>query len=96
MYKSISRERVEDYLDEVTYNNILSFIKKEAEGINADESDIELIARFYAHALVGMVLEWLSSGMKGDMNGAVERLGVLLDGNIRLTLSNSEKSMQTK
>ena len=96
MYKSISRERVEDYLDEVTYNNILSFIKKEAEGINADESDIELMARFYAHAFVGMVLEWLSSGMKGDMNGAVERLGVLLDGNISLTLSNSEKSMQTK
>ena len=54
------------------------------------------MARFYAHALVGMVLEWLSSGMKGDMSGAVERLGVLLDGNISLTLSNSEKSMQTK
>lgn len=96
LYKSISRERVENYLDEVTYNNILNFIKKEARDIAADEFDIELMARFYTHALVGMVLEWLSGGMKGDMNAAVERLGVLLDGNIRLTLSNSEKIVQIK
>lgn len=95
LYKSISREQVENYLNRVSYNNILSFIKKETAGLNVDDTDIELMARFYTHALVGMVVEWINGGMKGNTSKDIERLGVLLDGNIKNTFLNTRKTVQT-
>ena len=57
LYNSISREQVETYLNKVTYNNILIFIKKLVADLSPNETDVELVASFYSHALVGMTLE---------------------------------------
>ncbi len=92
LYKSISREQVENYLNRVSYNNIYNFVVKETAGIDADQRDLELISSFYTHALLGMVLEWLNGGMKTDPSGDIERLAVLLDGNIRLSVENEQKT----
>lgn len=83
LYKSISREQVENYLDRVISNNIESFIRGEAVGLNVDEADIGLLSRFYTHALTGMILEWLNNDMREDAYAAIYRLNFLLDGNIR-------------
>ena len=83
LYKSISREQVENYLNRVSYNNILAFAKRETDDLSVDGEDVELIASFYAHALTGLVLDWLGDGMRGNPREYIERLGVLLDGNIR-------------
>ena len=83
LYKSISREQVENYLNRVSYNNILAFAKRETDDLSVDGEDVELIASFYAHALTGIVLDWLGDGMRGNPREYIERLGVLLDGNIR-------------
>lgn len=90
IYKHISREQVENYLNRVAFNNISVFVRNEAEGLNASEEDIKLVAKFYSHALVGEVLEWLSGGMKTDPRAFIERLGVLFDGNIRYSFSKNK------
>ena len=90
IYKSISREQVEDYLNKVTYNNVLLFIKKETADIDAPEDDREFLAKFYTHALVGLLIEWLGSDMKGEPIEFISRLGVLFDGNIRYSLSKKQ------
>ena len=91
LYNSISREQVETYLNKVTYNNILIFIKKSVADLSPTEEDVELVASFYSHALVGMTLEWLS-GMKGDPHDFVIRISGLLDGTVRYCfLNNTDK-----
>ena len=74
---------MENYLNRVSYNNILAFAKRETDDLSVDGADVELIASFYAHALTGLVLDWLGDGMRGNPREYIERLGVLLDGNIR-------------
>lgn len=89
LYKSIRREQVEDYLNEVVYNNILLFIQQETADLQAREEDREFLAKFYTHALVGFIVEWLNSGMKGEPLEFISRMGALLDGNVRYSLSKN-------
>ena len=65
---------------------MLSYIRKEAEGLNVSESQIMALARFYTAALAGLTLEWIGSGMKGEPDSFINDLGGMLDGNIRRSL----------
>ena len=68
---------------------ITSYIRDQAEGLNADEEDIRVLAEFYSAALAGLTVLWLQSGMKYDAEEYIDHLGRLLDGNIRHTLEHS-------
>lgn len=92
LYNSISREQVETYLNKVTYNNILIYIKRITEDLSPAEKDVEIVTAFYSHALVGMTLDWLNDGMKGDPRDFILRIGELLDGTVRYCfLKNTDK-----
>jgi len=89
IYDSINRESLETYLYDVTYNNMLSFIEKQAKGLSVSEDDIRDLTIFYTAALEGLVLEWLHDGMRVNPENYIESMGRLLDGNIRYTLTKS-------
>ena len=65
------------------------YVRKEAEGLDAAEEDIELLAMFYKHAIVGIYNEWIQRGLKGDPEEVILRISRLLDGNIRSSLERS-------
>lgn len=86
IYKSISRERLEQYLYDVSDQLLLRMVHSLTQGLEVSEGDIRLVSDFYKYALVGMVLDWLNGNMQKDADEAIRRLGVLLEGNIRSTL----------
>lgn len=43
--------------------------------------------RFYKFALVGMILDWLNTGMKKDPEGLIRRVGEIFHGNIEAALT---------
>ena len=45
---------------------------------------------FYKYALAGIVIEWLSHGMKNSPEQSILRLGELLNGNIRYTFTKKK------
>ena len=94
IYKSMSREQLENYLNRVTYDSMLRFVKSQAQDISAPEEDVRTIALFYTHALVGMVLQWLNDGMEEDPYRYINEVARLFDGNIRYTLSKNSKTAQ--
>ena len=65
---------------------MLSYVHKEAEGLDVSENQIMALARFYTAALAGLTLEWIGSGMKGEPDSFIDDLGGMLDGNIRHSL----------
>lgn len=95
IYNSISRDRLEKYLYDVTLNNVAAFVTKQAEGMYIQEEDIRALAVFYTAALVGLVIMWLSDGMKKDPVAYINEMGRLLDGNIRYTLAKSDSRNQS-
>lgn len=89
IYNSIKRREIEDYLYTITGKIMTDFVRKQAKDIKVKEEDILLIAHFYECALVGLMLRWLDGGMKDDPEYLINRMGVMLDGNIMMMLKRA-------
>lgn len=85
-YRSVSRESMERYLYGVTYDLLVGVVNERAVGISVQESDKKFIADFYKFAFVGLMLEWIREGMKADPHSIIDRLSVLIQGDITRAL----------
>lgn len=82
VYHSISREKLEHYLYEITYKLLIGVVEERAVGMTAREEDKAFIANFYKYAFVGMMLEWIRTGMKEEPASIIDRLSILIHGDI--------------
>lgn len=89
LYKSNHREELSRYLDRVSVEVMSRFVDKQAEGLDADARDRQLVADFYRFALIGLVYRWLDDNMKEDPEELIRRIGRLFEGNIRRSLERS-------
>lgn len=87
VYHSVSREQVETYLYTLTYDLLIGVIEEKAAGRNVSDSDKKFIADFYKFAFVGLMLDWIKNGMREDPEKIIERLGVLIRGDITRALN---------
>ena len=65
---------------------MLAYVYDEAEGLDVPERKVVAPARFYAAALTGLSVDWLSEGMKGEPEEFLDDLGDMLDGSVRQAL----------
>lgn len=86
VYRSVSREQVERYLYHVTYDLLIGVVEEAAQGMNVRQEDKEFIANFYKYAFVGLMLDWVRNDMKQDPQTIVDRLSLLVSGNISTAL----------
>lgn len=83
VYRSISREQIEQYLYHLLDPALHEYVNREAQGITVRDGDKQFIVDFYKYALVGVLLEWIRKDMKEDPTVIAERLNMLLYGNLR-------------
>ena len=57
-------------------------------GMAVSDEDKKFIADFYKYAFVGIMLNWIRNDMKEEPKQIVDRLSVLIHGNITRTLNN--------
>lgn len=81
-YHSISREHLERYLYNETFNLLIGVVEEQAQGIPVREDDKKFIADFYKYAFVGILVEWIRTGMKENPSTIIERLSILIRGDI--------------
>ena len=86
VYRSVSREQVEQYLYKMLDPLLRMFADREAADISISEEDKQFVIDFYKYALVGIVLEWVRRDMKTDPAVITERLNTMLNGDLRRTL----------
>lgn len=89
VYNSLSREKLENYLYEITESVTMRFISGKTEGHPVTEEDKRFLSDFYKYALVGMMLDWISKGMKEDADIVIPKLVKLCDGSIRLLFTDN-------
>lgn len=82
VYHSMSREQVEIYLYKLTYDLMIGVVEEQSAGMSVREEDKKFIADFYKFAFVGIMLEWIRNGMKEDPVSIIDRLSVLIQGDI--------------
>lgn len=86
VYHSVSREQVEIYLYKLTYDLVIGVVEEESAGMSVREEDKRFIADFYKYAFVGLMLDWIRAGMKEEPRKIVDRLSVLIHGDIARAL----------
>lgn len=86
VYRSVSREQVEIYLYKLTYDLLIGVVEEKSAGMQVSPADKKFIADFYKYAFVGLMLDWIKSGMKEDPQQIIERLDMLIRGDIALAL----------
>ena len=87
VYRSVSREQVEQYLYKLLDPMLCDFMERGAQGVTVQDADKQFIVDFYKYALVGMVLEWIRKDMKEDPVRMTERLNLLIHGDLQRALN---------
>jgi probable dihydroxyacetone kinase regulator len=87
VYHSVSREQVEIYLYKLTYDLLIGVVNEKAAGMSIRSEDKKFIADFYKYAFVGLMLEWIRDGMTGDPQLIIDRLSLLMQGNLTNALN---------
>ena len=86
VYRSVSREQVENYLYRLTYDLLEGVVEEQAAGMSVRDEDKAFIATVYKYMLVGLMLDWIKSDMKADPKQIVDRLALVIHGNIGTAL----------
>lgn len=86
VYQSVNREQVETYLYSLTHNLLIGVIEEKAVGMQVRDEDKEFIADFFKFAFVGLMLDWIRNGMKKDPQQIIDRLSILIEGDITRAL----------
>ena len=81
-YHSISREHLERYLYSETYQLLIGVVEEKARDMEVREEDKSFIAHFYKYAFVGIVLQWIEAGMRENPATIVDRISMLIIGDI--------------
>jgi probable dihydroxyacetone kinase regulator len=86
VYRCVSREQIEKYLDKVTYKLLIDVVNEAAKDMKTSPHEKEFIANFYKHAFVGLMLDWIGDDMKEDPAEIIDRLSKLMQGNFTRAL----------
>lgn len=85
-YRSVNKELVEVYLHKLSYDLLYDVVEETAQGMNVRQEDKEFIANFYKFGFVGIMLEWISNGMKEEPKHIIDRLSLLIHGDFKRAL----------
>lgn len=91
IYTAVGHAAVEQYLLETTGELFMAYIQDTAEGLTPSEEDLRFICVSYQYMLIGILLEWVRRGMKGDLADLLERAERLFfHGTRRILEENSQ------
>lgn len=92
VYRSISREKTENYLYKLTYGLIADVVEEKCVGSILADEEKAFIAEFYKFGFVGVILDWIDRGMKEDYEEIVRKMSITLHGNIAHSICNFEQA----
>ncbi len=81
-YHSSSLEHLVHYLHNETYKLLYGVIEEKGRGLRVSQEDKKFIADFYKYAFVGIVLDWIGSGLMEKPERIIQRLGTMIRGDV--------------
>lgn len=88
VFRSVSREKIESFLFQITYGLIENVVAEQAQGISISAEQMRFIAEFYKYSFVGIMLDWIRQGMKEDYELIVRDICTTMHGNIANSICN--------
>lgn len=88
---SVDWRKIEVYLTALAHSYIAKVIDKEAErlSLSLNEKKRDMVCDIYGYCMVGLLLNWISSGMKEDPQACVGRFYHTIKGTLEVSLRNA-------
>lgn len=90
VYRTVSREQIENYLFRLTRDLIENVVEEKSVGREISLEDKLFISGFYKYSFVGIMLDWIKQGMKEKPQILVEKISLTVRGNIANSVQNFE------
>ena len=90
VYRTVSREQIENYLFGLTRDLIENVVEEKSVGREISLEDKLFIAGFYKYSFVGIMLDWIKQGMKEEPQILVEKISLTVRGNVANSVRNFE------
>lgn len=90
VYRSVSRERMENYLYSLIYQLIEGVVEEKSVNMKVSADQKKFIADFYKYSFVGVMLDWVKRGMKETPQEMAHLISITMQGNIGNSLQNME------
>ena len=94
VYRNVDRERIENYLYKLTYDLIAGMVEEKSKGMKLTEEDKKFIANFYKYGFVGIMIEWIQSGMKEDIEELVNMMSLTLHDTVTTSVQNFQQDIE--
>ncbi len=82
VFYSLNRRQLDKFLQELIRPTLSTVVRKNAEGLDIDEEDIQFIIGVFSSGLVGWVIEWVSEGMKVESQKNIEKYFMVIEGTL--------------
>jgi len=90
IYSSVNHDLLQRFLFQTTKEVFMEYIQKTARGLDIPDRDLDFVCYAYQSMLVGIFLNWVRDGMKGDLSGTLEQLHRIFLNNTRHMLESSQ------
>lgn len=82
-FRSLGREHLERFLYDITFDLLMNVVNELSKDTTVGEEEKRFIANFYSYGFIGLLMVWLSKGMKEDPDKIVDDLNKLIEGDIK-------------
>ena len=86
-FYSINRRQLEQFLQKLARPRMEELVNNLAEGMHVSDEDLDFVVQIYTFGLVGILTEWLASGMSDDFSHMLDKFFLIVDGSIEHTLA---------
>lgn len=86
IFQTLEQEHLEHYLNKIAERMVLAVIEDKCGDRLLNEDDKLFTAQICAYVLVGILMSWVSRGMKETPEVMIQRTGRVLDGMIEKTI----------
>lgn len=87
VYNCVDKGQVEKYLKPLADDLLLGVVEEESVDYSVRDEDKKFIAQVYSYCFVGIMLDWVKNNMRDEPEILVEKLALVLDGDIGSALS---------
>lgn len=84
---SINRRQLEQFLQKMVRPSIEKLVKHYSEGKHVSDEDIEFVISIYTFGLIGIIAEWVASGMSAESTKLLDKFFAIMDGSLDYTLN---------
>lgn len=91
LYDSVNRERLEEYLFDLSRTTVADFIATLAEGRDIAQKDLDNLTLLYTVSIDGLILQWLHNDMGQSPEAFLAEMSPILSGITDELLGRAEK-----